>query len=278
MRLVDLDRDMSDVFPTGTSVDSEFLFRRMAEATLDALETRPGSRVVDVAAGVGQDDRALARRGAWVVGAEPSERMTALAYLSDREDAEPPSGGVARVRAWSEALPFGAGAFDGAFCKGALDHFDDPESCIREMARVTRASGRVVLAVANFDSLTVRISRALERLRGAGGRGRRHHDVPSDHFTRYDPALVREQLERFRVRAARALRVGRSNHGRLAPLGDPRLGEPAREPRSGLGERDAPGRRSHRRPFSIARRRDRDLRAPQVLRLRRRTTRRSPDS
>jgi SAM-dependent methyltransferase len=135
---------MSDVFPTGTSVDSEFLFRRMAEATLDALETRPGSRVVDVAAGVGQDDRALARRGAWVVGAEPSERMTALAYLSDREDAEPPSGGVARVRAWSEALPFGAGAFDGAFCKGALDHFDDPESCIREMARVTRASGRVV--------------------------------------------------------------------------------------------------------------------------------------
>jgi SAM-dependent methyltransferase len=104
---------------------------------------------------------------------------------------------VARVRAWSEALPFGAGAFDGAFCKGALDHFDDPESCICEMARVTRAGGRVVLAVANFDSLTVRISRALERLRGAGGRGRRHHDVPSDHFTRYDPALVREQLERF---------------------------------------------------------------------------------
>ncbi len=44
---------MSDVFPTGTSVDSEFLFRRMAKATLDALEARPGSRVVDVAAGVG---------------------------------------------------------------------------------------------------------------------------------------------------------------------------------------------------------------------------------
>jgi ubiquinone/menaquinone biosynthesis C-methylase UbiE len=197
MRVVDLDRDMSDVFPTGTSVDSEFLFRRMAEATLDALEVRPGCRVVDVAAGVGQDDRALARRGAWVVGAEPSERMTALAHLSDREDAEPERGGVTRVRAWSEALPFGAGAFDGAFCKGALDHFDDPESCIREMARVTCASGRVVLAVANFDSLTVRISRALERLRGAGGRGRRHHDVPSDHFTRYDSALLREQLERF---------------------------------------------------------------------------------
>ena len=197
---------MSDVFPTGTSVDSEFLFRtvdseflfrRMEEATLDALEAEPGSRVVDVAAGVGQDDRALALRGAWVAGAEPSERMTALACLSDREEADPLPGGVVRLRAWSEALPFGNDAFDGAFCKGALDHFDDPERCIGEMARVTRASGRVVLAVANFDSLTVRISRALERLRGSGGRGRRHHDVPSDHFTRYDPALLRAQLGRF---------------------------------------------------------------------------------
>jgi SAM-dependent methyltransferase len=197
MRVVDLDRDMSDVFPTGTSVDSEFLFRRMEEATLEALEARPGARIVDVASGVGQDDRRLARRGAWVAGVEPSERMTALARLSDGEDAGPPQGGVVRLRAWSEALPFGADSFDGAFCKGALDHFDDPERCIGEMARVTRPGGRVVLAVANFDSLAIRISRALERVKRSRGRGRRHHDVPSDHFTRYDPALLREQLGRF---------------------------------------------------------------------------------
>jgi SAM-dependent methyltransferase len=123
--------------------------------------------------------------------------MTALARLSGDRETEPLPAGVVRVRAWSEALPFESDSFDSAFCKGALDHFDDPESCIREMARVTRSGGRVVLAVANFDSLAIRISRALERLRRSPGRGRRHHDVPSDHFTRYDPALLHEQLARF---------------------------------------------------------------------------------
>jgi ubiquinone/menaquinone biosynthesis C-methylase UbiE len=197
MRVVDLDRDMSDVFPTGTSIDSEHLFRRMEEVTREALEAGPGARVVDVASGVGQDTRGLARLGAWVAGVEPSARMTALARLSDDADPDPLRGGVVRVRAWSEALPFDSDSFDSAFCKGSLDHFDDPERCIREMARVTRAGGRVVLAVANFDSLAVSISRALERLRRAPGRGRRHHDVPSDHFTRYDRALLHEQMGRF---------------------------------------------------------------------------------
>jgi hypothetical protein len=41
------------------------------------------------------------------------------------------------------------------------------------------------------------VLRALERLPGRARRpGRRHHDVPSDHYTRYDPALAREQLAR----------------------------------------------------------------------------------
>jgi SAM-dependent methyltransferase len=195
VRLVDLDRDMSDVFPVGKTPDSEHLFRRMEEATFDALGSEPGARVIDVAAGVGQDDQALARRGVRVVGAEPSARMMALARLADAQPAEGNAGRVSRLRAWSERLPFRGAAFDGAFCKGSLDHFDDPLGALREMARVTRADGRVVLAVANFESLGCRLARALDRFRRrAAPAGRRPYDVPSDHFTRYDPALIREQM------------------------------------------------------------------------------------
>ncbi len=188
---------MADVIPTGTSVDSEFLFRRMQEATLEALGPARGARLLDVAAGVGQDDLALASRGAFAVGAEPSGRMLGLARQNDAKLGPPAPGRVARVQAWSEALPFRAGAFDACFCKGSLDHFDDPERALAEMARVTRAGGAVVVAIANFDSLGCRLLRALERLPGRGLRpGRRHHDVPSDHYTRYDAALVRAQLGR----------------------------------------------------------------------------------
>jgi SAM-dependent methyltransferase len=189
---------MSHVIPTGGAIDSEFLFQRMEDETLDALGPAEGRRFADVAAGVGQDGRRLASRGAWAVGVEPSSRMTALAGLESKS-----SQPVGWVRAWSETLPFRDGSFDGAFCKGALDHFDDPVRCIEETARITTSDGRVVFAVANFESLGCRLARGLDRLAVRGGRrpgrGRRLYDVPSDHFTRYDPRLFREQLERHIV-------------------------------------------------------------------------------
>jgi ubiquinone/menaquinone biosynthesis C-methylase UbiE len=203
MRVVDLDRDMSDVIPTGTTRDSQFLFERMTAVTLDLAAPGPGRRILDVASGFGQDSIALAARGADVVGAEPSARMTAWARLvSEKEEKE---GRVRRlpvwVRGWSDALPFRDATFDAAICKGAIDHFDRPERAIAEMARVTRREGTVVLAIANFGSLACRLARwqdALASLRGRPpGRGRRHYDVPADHFTRYDVALMREQAARF---------------------------------------------------------------------------------
>ncbi|HTO05752.1 MAG TPA: class I SAM-dependent methyltransferase [Myxococcota bacterium] len=198
MRAVDLDRDMTHVIPTGTTRDSEFLFRRMEALTLAATGLRPGGRVLDSAAGLGQDSRALARTGASAVCAEPSHRMLELAKLVAAKEPPTAPGRVAWARAWSESLPFRSGAFDAAFCKGALDHFDDPERCIAELARVTRADGRVVLAVANFESLGCRLQRSAERLRRRAAKpGRRTYHVPSDHFTRYDSALLRSQVGRF---------------------------------------------------------------------------------
>jgi SAM-dependent methyltransferase len=195
MRVVDLDRDMRDVIPTGTSRDSEFLFARMTECTLGAAGER-GRRVLDVASGFGQDARQLAGRGAFAVAAEPSARMSALARMQE----EGATGGHAvHVRAWGDALPFADGSFDAVFCKGAIDHFDAPLAAIGEMARVTRPEGRVVLAIANFDSLSCRVARGLDGLREGWlgrtpARGRRHYDVPHDHFTRYELPLMREQV------------------------------------------------------------------------------------
>jgi SAM-dependent methyltransferase len=193
MRVVDLDRDMRDVIPTGTSRDSEFLFERMTECTLAAASGR-GRRVLDVASGFGQDSRQLAGQGAFAVAAEPSARMSALARM--QEEGSGPR--AVHVRAWGDALPFADGSFDAVFCKGAIDHFDAPLAAIGEMARVTRPDGRVVLAIANFESLSCRVARGLDGLRESWlgrtpARGRRHYDVPHDHFTRYELGLMREQ-------------------------------------------------------------------------------------
>jgi len=198
MRVVDLDRDMSDVIPTGLTPDSEFLFDRMTRVTLDRSLPGPGRRVLDVASGVGQDSIALAARGTWVVGAEPSGRMTAMAQLFA---ADKPGPRPDWVRGWAGRLPFADQSFDACICKGAMDHFDAPERALAEMARVTRREGRVVLAIANFESLACRAGRALDDLRQDWlglpvMRERRGYDAPSDHFTRYELDLVREQAQR----------------------------------------------------------------------------------
>ncbi len=192
---------MTDVIPTGTTRDSQFLFERMTRATLDGTRAAPGVRVLDVASGFGQDAIALRARGADVIGAEPSARMTAWARLmSEKATAPVPHW----VRGWSDTLPFADASFDAAYCKGALDHFDRPERAIAEMARVTKADGRVILAVANFDSLACRAARAQDGLRESTlgrtpRRGRRHYDVPADHFTRYELGLLRQHAERALV-------------------------------------------------------------------------------
>jgi SAM-dependent methyltransferase len=211
VRVVDLDRDMSDVIPTGTTRDSTFLFGRMTEAALSAAAPAPGRRILDVASGFGQDAVALRRLGAEVVGAEPSLRMTAWARLESGK-----LQGLAPhwVRGWSDALPFADASFDAVVCKGALDHFDRPERAIAEMARVARPKGRVVLAVANFGSLSCRLARLADALRERvvrrpRPRGRRHYDVPADHFTRYDLALVRAHAGRvLRLERVRGVSLG----------------------------------------------------------------------
>ena len=128
MRVVDLDRDMRDVIPTGTSRDSEYLFDEMTRRTLDLADAGPGRRVLDVASGLGQDARMLAARGGLAVAAEPSGRMSSLARMIDEE-----KGGACpvHVRGWGDALPFADASFDATVCKGALDHFDAPLRAVR---------------------------------------------------------------------------------------------------------------------------------------------------
>ena len=197
MRVAELDRDLSAVFPQGLDRPSEFLYDRMREVTYEVLGAQAGDRVLDAAAGLGEDGQNLAALGLRVTNAEPSRKMTELApVIAEKRGWKDYGAQVGTVRAWCERLPFADGTFQAAFCKGSLDHFDAPSAGVKEMARVTAKDGRVVLSVVNMDALGCRLLAWRDRL-GRRPRtqhpGRRHHDAPPDHFTRYDAALLRAQ-------------------------------------------------------------------------------------
>ena len=88
MRVVDIDRDMSDVIPTGTTRDSQYLFDRMTERTLFHAAPAAGRRVLDVASGFGQDTSVA--RAAWRDRRRrrASRRMLGWAQLVDAKQAE----------------------------------------------------------------------------------------------------------------------------------------------------------------------------------------------
>jgi demethylmenaquinone methyltransferase/2-methoxy-6-polyprenyl-1,4-benzoquinol methylase len=111
--------------------------REWRRATRSALRPVPGERVLDLGAGTGVSTVELARSGAFAVGADLSLGM--LAAGRRRRPDTPLLAGDAL------ALPFPDAAFDAVTISFALRNVVDPDAALREMARVTKPGGRLVV-------------------------------------------------------------------------------------------------------------------------------------
>jgi SAM-dependent methyltransferase len=173
-----------DDFPVGGGRDSQFLFRRIDEV-MTAEVAAPGARTLDVACGVGKLASHLEERGTESWAIDPSSEMLGLSRWVF------PQARIVLVRSIAENLPFADGTFDRVACQGSLDHFVDPKAFMREAARITKPSGRVVIALANYESLACRIGRRRDK-NGSGANGeRKYWEIPPDHNHRGDLSFVR---------------------------------------------------------------------------------------
>ena len=104
----------------------------------------PGERGLDVCAGTGDLSIALQRAGADVVGTDFCAPMLRIA---DRKCASPPRSArpVRFLAADTLALPFRDGVFDFATVGFGIRNVSDPVAGLREMARVVRSGGRIVV-------------------------------------------------------------------------------------------------------------------------------------
>ncbi|WP_412738788.1 demethylmenaquinone methyltransferase [Krasilnikovia sp. MM14-A1259] len=111
--------------------------RGWRRATRAALGLRPGERVLDVGAGTGVSTEEMARSGAYAVGADLSVGMLAAGHRSRPQ--------VPLVAGDALALPFPDGVFDAVTISFALRNVVDTVGALRELARVTRPGGRLVV-------------------------------------------------------------------------------------------------------------------------------------
>jgi demethylmenaquinone methyltransferase / 2-methoxy-6-polyprenyl-1,4-benzoquinol methylase len=111
--------------------------RRWRKVVVDAVDPRPGEVVLDLAAGTGTSSQPFADRGAQVVPCDFSFGM-----LRVGKRARPRLGFTAGD---ATRLPFADDTFDAVTISFGLRNVVDPDAALREMRRVTRPGGRLVV-------------------------------------------------------------------------------------------------------------------------------------
>ncbi len=115
-------------------------------AVVDRLRPLAGKRVLDLGCGKGRFARALAERGASVVGLDLSAAMLDQAT------------GIGRVRGSARRLPFGPASFDAVMAVEVFEHLArrSLDLVCGEIHRVLRPGGRLVIVDKNACSWNAR--------------------------------------------------------------------------------------------------------------------------
>ena len=109
--------------------------RSWRKLTREALNPKPGEKVLDLAAGTGVSTVELARSGAWCVATDFSKGM--LQAGSERP--------VPMVAGDAMHLPYADASFDAATISFGLRNVSDFRAGLAEIARVTKPGGRLVV-------------------------------------------------------------------------------------------------------------------------------------
>ncbi len=115
---------------------------------LDHLDPQPGERIADVGSGQGIYHPFLVRRGVQIVAVDASLGMLSEAAASARQDHLP----VSVVQASAEALPLASGSCHRLMANHMLYHVADKIAALRELGRVVKPGGRLVLTTNSADN------------------------------------------------------------------------------------------------------------------------------
>jgi ubiquinone/menaquinone biosynthesis C-methylase UbiE len=203
---VDLEWDDDDVVPDVVYPNLDFLFQQMLHMTLKEVAPCQGELILDVGCGRAIDGARLCERGARVIGVEPSRVMLIRAreYLTDN------SASVVLAQGIGESLPFKSHSFDKVMCKGALDHFLFPGQTMVEIARVLKPDGKMIVSIANFNSLGFRMAKRLypvtKLFSPSLAKERKPWEIPLDHTYKFDYPLLESLVKQhFEVKKTKGI-------------------------------------------------------------------------
>jgi ubiquinone/menaquinone biosynthesis C-methylase UbiE len=154
----------------------------------EALAPAPGERLLEVGPGTGY--YALEVAG-WIA---PDGRLDVFDLQQEmldhtlRRAGERGIANVVPTQGDARSLPYEDASFDGAYLVTVLGEIPDQEAALRELARVVRPGGRVVVGELFGDPHWVRPGRLRAHAEQAGLRFERRIGSPLGYFARFAPA------------------------------------------------------------------------------------------
>jgi demethylmenaquinone methyltransferase/2-methoxy-6-polyprenyl-1,4-benzoquinol methylase len=120
------------------------LHRRWKKRVISEANPRAGDKALDLCCGTGDIALSLARKGAEVVGLDFSERMLEIARERQSKEGVDCSR-IRFLRGDAQNIPFSDGTFDIVTIGYGLRNLTNWETGLREMQRVAKPGGRLVI-------------------------------------------------------------------------------------------------------------------------------------
>jgi ubiquinone/menaquinone biosynthesis C-methylase UbiE len=150
------------------------------------LDARPGERVLEIGPGTGYYTLDLAE---WVGGEGRIEIFDLQQEMLDHTHQRAAERGLANVGATqgdAQDLPYEDGSFDAALLVAVLGEVPDQNAALREVARVLRPGGRLVVGELAGDPHFVTPGALRGRAEAAGLRFGRRDGPPFGYFARFE--------------------------------------------------------------------------------------------
>lgn len=149
---------------------AEQLLRPFKALSYARMRIEPGCKVLDAGCGPGTDTISLAKRvgqSGIVVGVDRDAAM--LAEANRRAKRAGVGRWVFHLRSGAMSWPLRSEYFDASRCERVFQHLPDPQPTLKEMVRVTRRDGWVVVLDTDWGTLSIHstetdIERRLQRL------------------------------------------------------------------------------------------------------------------
>lgn len=176
------------------------LLRRMWTSKVNrevvrSLAPAKGECVVDLGAAMGAATVEAARSGATVVALDPMPYMRRLLRL--RRGWQRHRGAIRIADGAAESIPLGDGSVDALWTVNTIHHWTERDGAARELARVMKVGGRVLLVDEDFDDPSHPEHRRMRTRRA------RHEQQ----FEEVHPELIADGLRRAGFAEAHGLRT-----------------------------------------------------------------------